>query len=80
MTAMPAVSRRDLLKAGGALVVSFTLDAVWPSHAQTAATLTTGLGKTADANEVDGFLAVHHLQRKGGSRHRVPNRRAPDGG
>jgi CO/xanthine dehydrogenase Mo-binding subunit len=59
MTAMPDLSRRDLLKAGGALVVSFSLEAAWPARAQTAATLKTDLGKTTDANEVDGFLAVH---------------------
>ena len=59
MTAIPALSRRDLLKAGGALVVSFSLEAAWPVRAQTAATLKTDLGKTVDASEVDGFLAVH---------------------
>jgi CO/xanthine dehydrogenase Mo-binding subunit len=59
MTAMPDLSRRDLLKAGGALVVSFSLEAVWPARAETAATLKTDLGKTVDANEVDGFLVVH---------------------
>ena len=58
MTAMPDISRRGLLKAGGALVVSFSLDVPWPARAQTA-TLKTDLGKTVDANEVDGFLAVH---------------------
>ncbi|HXP77839.1 MAG TPA: molybdopterin cofactor-binding domain-containing protein [Stellaceae bacterium] len=59
MTAMPDLSRRGLLKAGGALVVSFSLDAAWPTRAQTAATLKADLGKTVDADEVDGFLAVH---------------------
>src|SRR5579862_1751208 len=59
MTAIPALSRRDLLKAGGALVVSFSLEAAWPVRAQTAATLKTDLGKTVNASEVDGFLAVH---------------------
>ena len=59
MTAMPDLSRRGLLQAGGALVVSFSLGAVLPARAQTAATLKTDLGKTVDANEVDGFLAVH---------------------
>src|SRR5438876_1585413 len=59
MTAMPDLSRRTLLKAGGALIVSFSLDAAWPARAQTAATLKAGLGKTVDSNEVDGFLAVH---------------------
>ena len=59
MTAMPDLSRRDLLKVGGALVVSFSLEAAWPARAQTAAALKTDLGKTVDANAVDGFLAVH---------------------
>lgn len=59
MTPMPELSRRGLLKAGGALVVSFALDAAWSAHAQTAASLKTDLGKTVDASEVDGFLAVH---------------------
>jgi CO/xanthine dehydrogenase Mo-binding subunit len=59
MTMMPDLSRRGLLQAGGALVVSFALDAAWPARAQTAVTLKTDLGKTVDANEVDGFLAVH---------------------
>ena len=59
MTLMPVLTRRGLLKAGGALVVSFSLDSVWGARAQTAATLKTDLGKTVDASEVDGFLAVH---------------------
>ena len=59
MTAMADLSRRALLKVGGALVVSFSLDAAWPARAETATTLKTDLGKTVDANEVDGFLAVH---------------------
>jgi nicotinate dehydrogenase subunit B len=59
MTAMPDLSRRTLLKVGGALIVSFGLDTAWPARGQTSATLKTDLGKTVDANEVDGFLAVH---------------------
>jgi len=59
MTATPDLSRRTLLKAGGALIVSFSLYAAWPASAQTAATLKADLGKTVDSNEVDGFLAVH---------------------
>ena len=53
MTAISALSRRDLLKAGGALVVSFSLPAA--ARAQTLA----APGKTLDASEVDGFLAIH---------------------
>jgi nicotinate dehydrogenase subunit B len=59
MTGTPDLSRRALLKVGGALVVSFGLDAAWAVRAQTATTLKTDLGKTVDAQEVDGFLAVH---------------------
>jgi CO/xanthine dehydrogenase Mo-binding subunit len=59
MTLMPDLSRRRLLKAGGDLVVSFALDAAWSARAQPAAALKSDLGKTIDASEVDGFLAVH---------------------
>ena len=53
MTAISALSRRDLLMAGGALVVSFSLPAA--AYAQAPAVP----GKTLDASEVDGFLAIH---------------------
>ncbi len=59
MTMMPDLTRRGLLKAGGALVVSFALDAARDTRAQIAATLKSDLGKTVDAGQVDGFLAVH---------------------
>src|SRR5215467_7581485 len=59
MTLMPQLSRRALLKAGGALVVSFSLETAWSARAQTASTLKANLGKTVDGSEVDGFLAVH---------------------
>jgi CO/xanthine dehydrogenase Mo-binding subunit len=58
MTLMPDFSRRALLKAGGALVVSFTLSRAGSAAAQ-AADSTHPLGKTVDTSEVDGFLAVH---------------------
>jgi len=45
---MKNISRRDLLRAGGALVVSFALAS--PKRA---------LGKSLDPHEVDSFLAVH---------------------
>src|SRR5258708_4477308 len=50
-------SRRDLLKAGGALVVSFS----FAKHAvaQTASAADAALGKPLDLKEVDSFLAVH---------------------
>jgi len=52
-------SRRQLLKAGGALVVSFGLGPVAPAQAQTAPMLSADLGKTLDPGEIDGFLALH---------------------
>jgi CO/xanthine dehydrogenase Mo-binding subunit len=46
------ISRRDLLKSGGALVVTFT----FRSHSLAQ---TTANGKPVDPKEVDSFLAVH---------------------
>jgi len=52
------LSRRDLLKAGGALIVTFGVDAMMPrwTHAQTALLAS---GKPIDPTEVDSFLAIH---------------------
>jgi nicotinate dehydrogenase subunit B len=52
------LSRRDLLKTGGALVVGFAFDAAVPPwmHAQT---LSPPSGKPIDPSEVDSFLAIH---------------------
>lgn len=50
-------SRRDLLKTGGALVVSFALGA--RAQAQTAIGADAALGKPLDPTEVDSFLMVH---------------------
>jgi CO/xanthine dehydrogenase Mo-binding subunit len=58
MTMMPDLSRRALLKAGGALVVSFSLGGARLAAAQ-AADSSHPLGKTVDPGEVDGFLAIH---------------------
>ena len=52
MSAISALSRRDLLRAGGAIVVSFSLPAAARGQALSAP------GKTLDGGEVDGFLAV----------------------
>jgi CO/xanthine dehydrogenase Mo-binding subunit len=54
------LSRRDLLKAGGAIVVSFAYGAVLPrrSAGQTPSG-STELGKPLDRQEVDSFLAFH---------------------
>src|SRR5512142_2278378 len=51
------LSRRDVLKTGGALVVSFALGA--RAKAQTASGPDAALGKPVDPTEVDSFLAVH---------------------
>ena len=51
------VTRRDLLKAGGAIVVGFALPS-W-ALAQSAAAGALPGSKTVGANEVDGFFAVH---------------------
>ncbi|HWK46938.1 MAG TPA: molybdopterin cofactor-binding domain-containing protein [Stellaceae bacterium] len=54
MTALP-LSRRMLLKAGGAVIVSFGI----PSLAQAASNQPTGAPRTLDPAQVDGFLAFH---------------------
>jgi nicotinate dehydrogenase subunit B len=52
-------SRRHLLKAGGALVVSFAFGAIaLPGSGQTATAVGEG-GKPLDPGEVDSFLAIH---------------------
>lgn len=56
--ATPAVSRRDAIKAGAALVVSFA----FPGLAAPIARQTRGRddsGRPLDPNEVDSFLAIH---------------------
>ncbi len=52
-----ALSRRTLLKAGGALVVGFGF--AGRSLAQVLPGADAALGKTVDATEVDGFIAIH---------------------
>ncbi|HYG87839.1 MAG TPA: molybdopterin cofactor-binding domain-containing protein [Azospirillum sp.] len=51
------LSRRSLLKAGGALVVALGLPR--PGFAQRLADSAAFAGKTVDVGQVDGFLAVH---------------------
>ena len=60
MAILNAVSRRDFLRAGSAVVVSFSLGAALPkwTGAQSVAP-TADLGKPLDPNEVDSFLAIH---------------------
>ncbi len=52
---MNNISRRDLLRAGGAVIVSFTLGAPERALAQPAG----DSGKSLDTREVDSFIAVH---------------------
>jgi nicotinate dehydrogenase subunit B len=60
MNAISAFSRRDVLKAGGAVIVSFALGSGLskPGAAQTVAS-SADLGKPLDTHEVDSFIAVH---------------------
>src|SRR5579863_2570214 len=60
METLNPVSRRDFLRTGGAIVISFSLRATlaeW-TGAQSAAPKTDP-GKPLDPNEVDSFLAIH---------------------
>ena len=52
-----AITRREFLQTGGALVIGFALPA--SSIAQVVAGADRALGKPLDVNDVDGFLAVH---------------------
>src|SRR5438552_3771031 len=52
------LSRRDLLKAGGAIVVSFAF-AVAPRRVTGQAGAQPGAGRPVDPSEVDGLLAIH---------------------
>jgi len=60
MHAIAVMSRRDVLRTGGALVVSFMFGAALPqrSRAQEPGA-GTDVGKPLDLKEVDSFLAVH---------------------
>ena len=53
------LSRRDILKAGGALIVSFSCDGLLPRFARSQTSRTTDAGKPLDPSEVDSFLAIH---------------------
>src|SRR5205814_8684766 len=54
------ISRRDLLKVGGAVVVTFSANAILPrwTIAQTAKA-PADTGKPLDISDVDSFLAIH---------------------
>ena len=53
----PAITRREFLKSGGALVVGLSLRK--PSLAQLVPAADQSLGKTLSPSEVDGFFSVH---------------------
>ena len=55
MTAL--LTRRTVVKAGGAMVIGLGLPL--PGVAQTPSSAEAALGKTVEASEVDGFIAVH---------------------
>ncbi len=55
----PSITRRDLLKAGGALIVSFAFGPMSASSAAQTAPLVGEGGKSLDPTEVDSFLAIH---------------------
>jgi hypothetical protein len=52
-----ALSRRDLLKTGGAVIVSFAFDALVPRSVR--GQTNTDAAKPLDPSEVDSFLAIH---------------------
>src|SRR5262245_52460133 len=58
---MPTLSRREILKAGGAVVVSLSAEAFAPRWARSQRPAGNGSepGKPLDISEVDSFLALH---------------------
>ena len=52
-----AITRREFMQSGGALVIGFALPT--STFAQIVAGADRALGKPLDVNDVDGFLAVH---------------------
>ena len=60
METLHTVSRRDFLRTGGAVVVSFACGAVLPKWTCAQGSgAAADLGKSLDPNEVDSFLAIH---------------------
>ncbi len=60
METLHAVSRRDFLRTGGAIVVSFASGAVVPKFTSAQSPgAAADLGRSLDPNEVDSFLAIH---------------------
>jgi CO/xanthine dehydrogenase Mo-binding subunit len=54
-----SLSRRDLLRACGTCIVSFSITSAFPKSASAQAGSDSDLGKSLDPHEVDSFLAVH---------------------
>src|SRR5215510_8396620 len=59
MSTLLTFSRRGLLKAGGALVVSFTFSSIRPEQLLAQAPVGRPLDKPLDPAEVDSFIAIH---------------------
>ena len=59
MSMKTAMSRRDLLKAGGALIVSFAFESAVPRWARAQGGGVAETNKPLDPSEVDSFLAFH---------------------
>ena len=59
MTTQINLSRRDLLKSGSALIVSFAFGSLTPRGMAQTALSDSDLGKPLDPKRVDTFLAVH---------------------
>ena len=60
MNTLRTMTRRDLLKTGGALVVSFAFGAALPRRGSAQApAAAANAGKPLDPSEVDSFLAIH---------------------
>jgi CO/xanthine dehydrogenase Mo-binding subunit len=55
MATLPILSRRDVLKAGGAVIVSFAFNGVRPEDVWAQVPV----GKPLDPMEVDSFIAIH---------------------
>src|SRR5580765_7763807 len=55
----PSLSRRDLLKAGGALVVTFAFGRALPEFAAAQDLTNTNSPKPLDPADVDSFFAIH---------------------
>ena len=53
-----SLSRRDLLKAGGGLVIGFAWS-TWPSRGAAQSPASASDGKPLDPSQVDSFLAIH---------------------